>query len=70
LFLFLEFIVTQDKLKKFHPFQYMPFGGGRRLCIGLLAKAVIQLPTYCGEASRFVGITIDLNAFLVFFSIF
>lgn len=33
-----------DKLKKFHPFQYMPFGGGRRLCIGNLF-AITQAKT-------------------------
>eukprot|EP00435_Cladocopium_sp_Y103_P006086 s2457_g1.t4 len=33
-----------DKMKHFHPFQYIPFGGGRRLCIGNLF-AITQAKT-------------------------
>ncbi|CAE7558331.1 CYP102A5 [Symbiodinium natans] len=43
----MEFIPERfepEKLAKFHPFQFMPFGGGRRLCIGNLF-AIIQAKT-------------------------
>lgn len=33
-----------DKMKHFHPFQFIPFGGGRRLCIGNLF-AITQAKT-------------------------
>ena len=47
-------MIAEDKIKNFHPFQYIPFGGGRRLCIGNLF-AITQAKTLLCMILRCLG---------------